>query len=210
MKFPQIVATVLERALNATLAMDPDSVQLLAKLEGRVVEMNIESLDGRFYLLPHRDRVSIVVDHDQSPDIVIEGELLSYARGAIASVMDTPNPDQLLQISGDTHLVAVMRDFLRSVQPDFEEQLSSLIGDIPARHVGNQVRSFAEWAEQVGQSIAVNTGEYLTEEKQLLAVKSRIDRFLTAANQLQIATEELARRVDTLEKVKRKVDNGRR
>ena len=210
MKFPQIGATVLERALNATLAMDPDSVQLLAKLEGRVVEMNIESLDGRFYLLPHRDRVSIVVDHDQSPDIVIEGELLSYARGAIASVMDTPNPDELLQISGDTHLVAVMRDFLRSVQPDFEEQLSSLIGDIPARHVGNQVRSFAEWAEQVGQSIAVNTGEYLTEEKQLLAVKSRIDRFLTAANQLQIATEELARRVDTLEKVKRKVDNGRR
>ena len=210
MEFPQIIATVLERSLNATLAVDPASAQLLAKLEGRVVEMNIESLDGRFYLLPHRDRVSIVVDHDQSPDIVIEGELLSYARGAIASVMDTPNPDQLLQISGDTQLVAVMRDFLRSIQPDFEEQLSSLIGDIPARHVGNQVRSFAEWAEQVGQSIAVNTGEYLTEEKQLLAVKSRIDRFLTAANQLQIATEELARRVDTLEKVKRKVDNGRR
>ena len=210
MEFPQIIATVLERSLNATLAMNPGSEQLLAKLKDRVIAINIESLDGRFYLLPHRDRVSIVVDHDQSPDIVIEGELLSYARGAIASVMDTPNPDQLLQISGDTQLVAVMRDFLRSLQPDFEEQLSSLIGDIPARHVGNQVRSFAEWAEQVGQSIAVNTGEYLTEEKQLLAVKSRIDRFLTAANQLQIATEELARRVDTLEKVKRKVDNGRR
>ena len=204
MEFPQIMATVLERTLNATLAVDPGSARLLAKLEGRVVEMNIESLDGRFYLLPHRDRVSIVVDHDQSPDIVIEGGLLAYVRGAAASVMGSPNPDQLLEISGDAHLVEVMRQFLRSLQPDFEEQLSSLIGDIPARHAGNQIRSFVEWADQVGQSIAVNTGEYLTEEKQLLVVRSRIDRFLITVNQLRNDTEQLARRLDTLEKVERK------
>ena len=204
MVFQQLMATVLERTLNATLAMDPWSVQLLAKLESRVIAMNIESLDGCFYLLPYKDRVSIVVDHDQSPDIVIEGGLLAYARSVTASVMGSPNPDQLLEISGDANLVAVMRDFLRSVKPDFEEHLSSLIGDIPARHVGNQIRSFAEWAEQVGQSIAVNTGEYLTEEKQLLAVRSRIERFLIAVNQLQIDTEQLARRLDALETVKRK------
>ena len=152
------MATVLERSLNATLAMNPGSEQLLAKLKDRVIAINIESLDGRFYLLPQRDRVSIVVDHDQSPDIVIEGGLLAYARGATASVTGSPNPEQLLEISGDAHLVAVTRDILRSLQPDFEEQLSSLIGDIPARHTGNQIRSFAELAKQVGQSIAVNTG----------------------------------------------------
>ena len=204
MEFRQIMATVLERSLNATLAMDPGSVQLLAKLEGRVIAMNIESLDGSFYLLPHRDRVSIEIDHDQNPDIVIEGGLLAYARSATASVMGSANPDQLLEISGDAHLVAAMRDFLRSLQPDFEERLSSLIGDIPARQAGNQIRSFAEWAEQVGQSIAVNTGEYLTEEKRLLVVRSRIDRFLIAVNQLRNDTEQLAGRLDTLEKVERK------
>ena len=204
MEFRQIMATVLERALNATLAMDPGSVQLLAKLEGRVIAMNIESLDGIFYLLPHRDRVSIEINHDQSPDIVIEGGLLAYARSANASVRGSANPDQLLEISGDANLVAVMRDFLRSLQPDFEERLSSLIGDFPARQAGNQIRSFAEWAEQVGRSIAVNTGEYLTEEKKLLAVSSRIDRFLIAVNQLRIDTEQLAGRLDSLEKVERK------
>ncbi len=97
-----------------------------------------------------------------------------------------------------------MRDFLRSLQPDFEERLSSLIGDIPARQAGNQIRSFAEWAEQVGQSIAVNTSEYLTEEKRLLVVRSRIDRFLIAVNQLRNDTEQLAGRLDILEKVERK------
>jgi len=204
MEFPHIMATVLERTLNATLALDPRSVQLFAKLEGRVIEMKLESLDRSFYLLPHRDRVSIVVDHDQGPDIVIEGGLLAYMRGATASVMGSPNPDQLLEISGDSHLVAVMRDILQSLQPDFEEQLSSMIGDIPARHAGNQIRAFAEWVEQAGQSITVNAAEYLTEEKQLLAVRSRIDRFLIAVNQLQIDTEQLARRLDTLEKVERK------
>ena len=204
MEFRQIMATVLERSLNATLAMDPGSVQLLAKLEGRVIAMNIESLDGIFYLLPHRDRVSIEIDHDQNPDIVIEGGLLAYARSATASVRGSANPDQLLEISGDANLVAVMRDFLRSLQPDFEERLSSLIGDIPAHQAGNQIRSFAEWVEQVGQSIAVNTGEYLTEEKRLLVVRSRIDRFLIAVNQLRNDTEQLAGRLGTLEKVERK------
>ena len=204
MEFRQIMATVLERSLNATLAMDPGSVQLLAKLEGRVIAMNIESLDGSFYLLPHRDRVSIEIDHDQNPDIVIEGGLLAYARSATASVRGSANPDQLLEISGDANLVAVMRDFLRSLQPDFEERLSSLIGDIPARHAGNQMRSFTELAAQVGQSIAVNTGEYLTEEKQLLVARPRTARFLIAVNHLRNDAEQLARRLDTLEKVESK------
>jgi len=204
MEFRQIMATFLERTLNATLAMDPRSVQLLAKLEGKVIAMNIESIDGSFYLLPHRDRVSIEINHDQNPDIVIEGGLLEYVRSATASVRGSANPDQLLEISGDAHSVAVMRDFLRSLQPDFEERLSSLIGDIPARQAGNQIRSFAEWADQIGQSIAVNTGEYLTEEKQLLVVRPRIDRFLIAVNQLRDDTEQLARRLGTLEKVERK------
>jgi len=204
MEFRQIMATVLERTLNATLAMDPGSVQLLAKLEGRVIAMNIESIDGSFYLLPHRQGVSIEIDHDQNPDIIIEGGLLAYARSATASVRGLANPDRLLEISGDADLVAVMRDFLRSLQPDLEEQLSSLIGDIPARQAGNQIRSFAEWAEQVGQSIAVNTGEYLTEEKQLLVARPRIDRFLIAVDQLQNDTERLASRLGTLEKVDRK------
>ena len=204
MEFRQIMATVLERTLNATLAMDPGSVQLLAKLEGKVIAMNIESIVGSFYLLPHRDRVSIEINHDQKPDIVIEGGLLEYVRSATASVRGSANPDQLLEISGDAHSVAVMREFLRSLQPDFEERLSSLTGDIPARQAGNQIRSFAEWADQIGQSIAVNTGEYLTEEKQLLVVRPRIDRFLIAVNQLRDDTEQLARRLGTLEKVERK------
>ena len=205
MEFRQIIASVLERALNATLAMDPASVQLLAKLDGRVIAMNIESIDGSFYLLPHRERVTIEIDHDQNPDIVIKGGLLAYVRSATASVRGSANPDQLLEISGDAHSVAVLRDFLRSLQPDFEEQLSSLIGDMPARQAGNQIRSFAEWAEQVGQSIAVNTGEYLTEEKQLLVARPRIDRFLIAVDQLENDTERLASRLGTLEKVDRKI-----
>ena len=204
MEFRQIIASVLERALNATLAMDPASVQLLAKLDGRVIAMNIESIDGSFYLLPHRERVTIEINHDQNPDIVIKGGLLAYVRSATASVRGSANPDQLLEISGDAHSVAVLRDFLRSLQLDFEEQLSSLIGDMPARQAGNQIRSFAEWAEQVGQSIAVNTGEYLTEEKQLLVARPRIDRFLIAVDQLQNDTERLASRLGMLEKVDRK------
>lgn len=204
MEFRQIIASVLERALNATLAMDPASVQLLAKLDGRVIAMNIESIDGSFYLLPHRERVTIEINHDQNPDIVIKGGLLAYVRSATASVRGSANPDQLLEISGDAHSVAVLRDFLRSLQLDFEEQLSSLVGDMPARQAGNQIRSFAEWAEQVGQSIAVNTGEYLTEEKQLLVARPRIDRFLIAVDQLQNDTERLASRLGTLEKVDRK------
>jgi ubiquinone biosynthesis protein UbiJ len=167
--------------------------------------MNIESIDGSFYLLPHRERVTIEIDHDQNPDIVIKGGLLAYVRSATASVRGSANPDQLLEISGDAHSVAVLRDFLRSLQPDFEEQLSSLIGDMPARQAGNQIRSFAEWAEQVGQSIAVNTGEYLTEEKQLLVARPRIDRFLIAVDQLRNDTERLASRLGTLEKVDRKI-----
>mgnify|MGYP002525206628 FL=1 len=205
MEFRQIIASVLERALNATLAMDPASVQLLAKLDGRVIAMNIESIDGSFYLLPHRERVTIEINHDQNPDIVIKGGLLAYVRSATASVRGSANPDQLLEISGDAHSVAVLRDFLRSLQLDFEEQLSSLIGDMPARQAGNQIRSFAEWAEQVGQSIAVNTGEYLTEEKQLLVARPRIDRFLIAVDQLRNDTERLASRLSTLEKVDRKI-----
>ena len=66
------------------------------------------------------------------------------------------------------------------------------------------VKALSKIGGQGGKSIAVKTGEYLTEEKQLLVARPRIDRFLIAVDQLQNDTERLASRLGMLEKVDRK------
>lgn len=199
----QIIAAALERSINTALVLDPATMPMMRRLHGKVIALAIESVDGELYLLPGQDRVQIEMESEKPADVVVTGTWLAFVGGAVASVRGTINPDGALEISGEPDTVELLRDLLGSLQPDFEEQLSSWIGDIPARQVGNGFRSFVDWLDHAGRSIALNTGEYLTEEQKLVATEPRIERFLVSVDRLRDDTDRLLQRVDRLERLSR-------
>jgi ubiquinone biosynthesis protein UbiJ len=69
-----------------------------------------------------------------------------------------------IRIAGDAEVAQRFRDLLQHTQPDFEEELSRVVGDVAAHQVANIARGFFDWGRKAADSFSTNVAEYLQEE----------------------------------------------
>ena len=69
-----------------------------------------------------------------------------------------------IRIAGDAEVAQRFRELLQQAQPDFEEELSRVIGDVAAHQLANFARGFFDWGRKAADSLSMNVAEYLQEE----------------------------------------------
>jgi len=102
-------------------------------------------------------------------------------------------------IEGDAEVAQKFRELLAQAQPDFEEELSRVIGDVAARQVANFARGFLDWGRKAGGSLATNVAEYLQEEGRDLPTRTETEEFLAGVDRLRDDAERLEARLARLE-----------
>lgn len=105
-----------------------------------------------------------------------------------------------IKIDGDTHLATAMAKVLSHVHWDFEDDLSKLIGDVPANKIGTFSRNAVNTAKETTTNIAEMLSEYWQEEKPLLAKKRHVEQFNADVDTLRADTERLEKRIGKLAK----------
>lgn len=110
------------------------------------------------------------------------------------------NAQTLVTIDGDTELAAVMSRVLRNMSWEYEEDLSRLIGDVPA----HQLTEFGRWTVSGVRRQTINVAEMLTEywqeERPMIAKKRHIRQFMQDVEDLRDDLERLEKRLDRLGK----------
>ena len=91
-----------------------------------------------------------------------------------------------------------VRIFLSGFEPDWEERLAKFVGDTVAHKSGQSVRAAAEWTRNASHSARQNFSEYLQEERQVLATRPRVGRYLDEVARLQQEVDALERRLALL------------
>ncbi len=140
------------------------------------------------------------------------GEFAAAESGAIADAGIRLSPFAALQtlvrpelappadLEGDTQLAATVGKMLRELRWDAEEDLSRLVGDIPAHELsqaGSRIRrEFGRQLWSIGNMFA----EYWQEEQPLLAKRRHLERFAREVDALRDDAERLAKRIERLEK----------
>jgi ubiquinone biosynthesis protein UbiJ len=104
-----------------------------------------------------------------------------------------------VRIEGDAEVAQKFRELLEQAQPDFEEELSRVIGDVAARQVANFARGFLDWGRKAGGSLATNVAEYLQEEGRDLPTRTEVEEFLSSVDQLRDDAERLEARLARIE-----------
>ena len=193
-----MIEQIIERSINGVLALDVVLLEKMQPLIGKVIALQISDLNRIVYVLPGKDGVQVRRASEQPVGVTISGHFGDYLQGTAASVRSSFRPDAGLQVSGDPETAEQLRVVLGSL--DLEEALSQVVGDTPARKISTGFRDIAGWLNQAGESIAVNLGEVLKEEKRLLATGPRLERFLNEAARLRESTDRLEQRVDRLER----------
>ena len=184
----------LEQLANDYLALSPGAAEKMSHLHGRIVRVELLGLNVSFQVIPGPGRLQILERTEGAPDCTLRGTplaLLGMANTAESSARLFAGE---VEIVGDTELAHRFGEILRSMDIDWEEQLSRLTGDIVAHQIGNQARGALRWGRQTLQTLGLDLSEYLREELSLLPGRPEIDAFLAEVDDVRDGVERLEAR----------------
>jgi ubiquinone biosynthesis protein UbiJ len=121
--------------------------------------------------------------------------LLQLLRGEGASVAARAG----VQIRGDAEIANLYRQLFAAAKPDFEEELSRWIGDMPARRLSQVARSVRSWARRTRSTAGENIAEYLQEESRDLVSKPEHEEFLQGVDAVREAADRIEARLKHIE-----------
>lgn len=194
---PQAALAALEGAINAVLALDPETVARLRPLEGKVVALSLEGTSAVLYLLPGADGFRLMGRFEGEPDTTLAGTPLALLRlgrsGTGAGLFGGA-----VTIAGDVALGQQVQRILGGLDIDWEEHLSHLLGDPIAHQLGNMARGILQWGGQAVVALQRDGIEYLQEERRDLPPRWEVDEFLAGVDQLRSGVDRLTARIERL------------
>jgi ubiquinone biosynthesis protein UbiJ len=197
-----MLTATLENVLNRGLPRSPRAQQLCAELAGRRVAVAIAA-SPRYVLIESTGRslkVSAVTAEalaGMPADATISGgpfSLLALSGAAPEAVLQRGD----VRIDGDTELAQKFRELALLLRPDLEEELSLVVGDVPAHQLGRFARAAFGWTRKAAATTVRNAAEYLGHERRDLVPRSEAEQFLQGVDTLREDVDRLAARIDLL------------
>ena len=108
------------------------------------------------------------------------------------------NKKAYIEIKGDIDFATIMSSLLKDVEWDYEDDLSEIIGDIPAYHLVKLGRKVATTTKETSFNIADTFKEYWLEEKPLIAKKRLVEQFNNEVDRLRFDVDRLELRLKKL------------
>lgn len=103
-----------------------------------------------------------------------------------------------IQIEGDTHLATELAKVFSNMRWDYEDDLSKLVGDIPANKIGQLGRHTAKTLQETSINLAEMLSEYWQEEKPMIAKKRHVEQFNSQVDTLRADVERFEKRLTKL------------
>ena len=190
-----MLTATLENVLNRGLPRSPRAQQLCAELTGRSVAVEVREMTR--LLLESTGSTLRITRGDAGADAEIVGGPLSLL------ALSAERPEAVIQrgdveIRGDAELAQKFRELLLLLRPDLEEELSGLIGDVPAHQIGRFARMARGWTHGAARTTAENLAEYLGHERQHLIPRNEGEQFLRGVDAVREDVDRLEARINLL------------
>ena len=184
---------IIANLVNRGLPRSPRAQQLLAQLEGRSLAIEVGEL-ARFHVASNGATVQITTGARQADATIAGGplSLLALAGDAPESVVQRG----AVTISGDAQLAQQFRELAQLLRPDLEEELSYVLGDVPAHQLGRLARLGAGWTRKAAATTLTNLAEYLGHERQDLVPRNEGEQFLRGVDGVREDLERLEARLE--------------
>ena len=188
----------IEALVNRQAASSPRAQELLARLAGKRAVLVIRFTP--FQVAATSDGVALRLssrDVTGARDVTVSGTPVALMQ------LVGKDPQAVIRrgdvaIEGDAELADRFRELGQLLRPELEEELSRLVGDLPAHRVGVLLRGAAGWLRQTAKTTTTNVAEYLAHERRDLVPKAESEDFLHGVDELRERADRLAARVDAL------------
>jgi ubiquinone biosynthesis protein UbiJ len=189
---------LIETAFNHWMLLDPEAMPKLAPLHGKVIRIQVLGVGLELYLVPGPDGMHVYPELDAPPDCSLSGPPLALARlGKVGGGQDELFAGRV-RIEGDTEVGHRFGDILGGVDIDWAEQLSGLMGDIPAQAASDRLKATGGWLREAGDTLYANLGDYLQEEARLCPSRAEVEDFFAGVDALRDDLARLEARIQRL------------
>jgi ubiquinone biosynthesis protein UbiJ len=149
---PGMLALTLETAINHVLQMDMESPSRVRKLEGRLLQVDLEGLKITLFFTFKHGVVRVRLDTDAKPDTIISGTPVALFSMAEPEEADWGLPESKVQINGDASLARDLERIFSKLEPDWEGPLSGLLGDVTGYQAAQGIRQGVETARETART----------------------------------------------------------
>ena len=193
-----LAGRALELALERLLALDPDTAAQLAALEGKRIELALESPPIA---------LSVTVRDGQPrigpPEREIESDLgLRANLAGLFAQLPLPRarnaPAARLRINGDAELARTLQALARSFDPDWDRPFVDAFGPILGPQVGRTLRDGLRAGSVVAKHLARDAADFLTEESRDAVGRAELSAFLDDVDAVRDRAERLLARAARL------------
>jgi ubiquinone biosynthesis protein UbiJ len=137
---PGMLALALETAINHVLQLDMESPTRVKKLEGRLLQVDLEGLAITLFFTFKHGVVRVRLDAEAKPDTVISGTPVALFSMAEPEDTDWGLPESKVQINGDASLARDLERIFRKLEPDWEGPLAGMLGDVAGHQAAQGIR----------------------------------------------------------------------
>lgn len=196
---PGVLAGLLEAAVNRLLATDQNSAARLERLDGRLVELQIEGFGIDLFFAFTRHRVQVGLEAGREPDTVISGTPPAlFAMALPEEDSGWSRPGSRVRIAGDATLARDLERLFSRLDPDWEAELSIWFGEVLGPQIASGGKAALEQLRESAVTFREWTGDYLQQADGPLAQAPQIREFSAAVDALRDATDRLEARLRIL------------
>jgi len=149
---PGMLALTLETAINQVLQLDMESPSRVKKLEGRLLQLDLEGLNITLYFTFKHGVVRVRLEADTTPDTIISGTPVALFSMAEPEEADWGLPDSKVQINGDASLARDLERIFSKLEPDWEGPLAGMLGDVAGHQAAEGIRFGLETARETART----------------------------------------------------------
>ncbi|MDG4811993.1 hypothetical protein P8629_03135 [Hydrogenovibrio sp. 3SP14C1] len=187
------LSKLFETLLNQAIQLDDQQGQAFAACDEKVIQLTLTDFAQTFFLIyqiqPDGHGIFSVQNHLMgSPDCHLKFSCNDWIQNQPA-----------YNISGDETVAEAFIEAVKTLEIDWEEQLSKVTGDLIAFKVGSTVRQGQKTSREAKQKIGETLKEYLQFEIEVLPTHSQINRFAHNVQQTTQAVDQLAERIQRLQ-----------
>lgn len=180
--------------LQHLVAQNAWAAPLLQPFAGKSVRLNIALVSTSLVILENGSLA--VAGKTNIPDATI-----TISPSLLLRLMAKDESAKLqIRIDGDTHLATELAKVFSHMLWDYEDDLSKLVGDVPANKIGTFSRHAVTTVKETTANLAGMLSEYWQEEKPMLAKKRHVEQFNAEVDTLRADVERLEKRLKKLQK----------
>lgn len=188
----------VEQAINRTLRLDPTALPRLARLSGRIIEIDCSAPAWRLFILADSEGLRLAGDWASEPDCRLRAPATSLMKLATSrnktAILHSPD----VEIEGDSSALMSLAEVLQDLELDWEYEVSRLLGPVATQLLASGLRGQAGWLRQSADSLRQDLADYLNEESRALVGSDEAETRFAELDRLKLDLDRLEARVERL------------